>query len=1186
MATIILEPIVEAARFTNPVEITDTVVITDMNYESNEFTASTIDLKHASDEKPATTAKSKVDQLQIADSVFGPLKIGEVSITRVSLDALGATLDGQPLNGKNTFFRVPRKSFINSLQFSAVDIEYHIKSSKGEDSYLLTTLLFEMASGRPVTAPHMIRESAQGEADNGGYRSKLAKLLSSAQKLDLSHARLPKHNPHWVDMVKSYAALGSSVGIQAFGIFMGLRGVVDALKVNNQTEVIINSVGIATEVGSIVVDITVSKIASNMLSAGQRAMMDFAKTRFALRLGRSGGLIGGALTLPFDIFTAVRSINAAENATGKEAMDHYVSAGLSITSAAMTIILGAAALAGFSFAGPVGLAAGAILAIGSQVYGAVRVVDDIDDYIELTLDERWRTGWFSFCMMDPDKDIQNRYLLAKTKLLHAKQLKETSRNLLDGQLKDTTEAIVNGKFEVHLKDALTLKRNWWTKQDSWETIQVPEVRGGDDVIDARDGVTKDTSGAELGTAGENKNILWFLSEGQDSIHGVEKKPNNFHFRSGKKQLTGGEQDDRFVFEGAGDLLRQGAEISEYSTLKGGAGNDSLIMDGAYWHDSDKTGYDIDLIAQTVQIIAPDPSVEGGVKYTLHSLLESIENVETVRGATSIVTGSSGQNFINSRGKDTIHAGAGDDLIHISCHGTSASGEGGIDKYVIAHNEGHIFITEDGIEESTITFNWKFQLIDSWEIEGESLTIRSRFDFRDNPKCTVTIKGIYKENANGFKLHNNKLTFMTLDGYSLRLPDSPDLPENIEKGQKFDIKVVIVKKGAVESPVILHSDDCTILHQQEVSCYLPRSRKHTAIWPVKRSKAIIRVHLDYDISELTKVEAHFTSGEKKTNGELFAGCHLIYYFGENTLKFGSLAFAQGGSDPRNMTRILRTLAVRPHYKAVLIFRGGVTINVTLTPETDVCPLESHNPNDFDHWITQLSLPLPRRANQTPFERPENPPDVFELSGCGVLPYFPKRTLIYRLEGSGFTYHIHLVPDIAIKLSTPGALANAPARLPYSSTWDLDATRLGNVAITLENNQLHIGTCTVHLPVYESEDLIDQVRVITAKGVVHTVDLTFDRVYLDGLDARYFEEPDPTNALPEAFTSMANKVVNVRNIVHSANRYGAMSYSFPARCWIMRSDKSRAEYSELEVINRCTHQNPLLFTTSPLMTVPPA
>ncbi len=1181
MATLIRKASLETA------EITDAVVISDMRFESNEHNASTIDLKRNTDETTSTKGKSKVDQLRLADSVFGPLQIGSISITRASLDALGATFDGQPLNGNTTFFRVPKRSFINSLQFSAVDIEHYMKSTTGQDSYLLTTLLFEMASERPLTAPQLIREHSQAATDKGNYRSKLAKLLGSAQKLDLYHANLPKHNPRWVAVTKSYATLGSSVGIQGFGIFMGLRGVVDAIKAENTTEIAINSVGIGTEVASIAVDIAVSQIASNMLSAGQGALLDFAKTRFALRLGRSGGLIGGALTLPFDIFTAVRSINAAENATGKEAMDHYVSAGLSITSAAMTIILGTAALAGFSFAGPVGLAAGAILAIGSQIYGAVRVVDDIDDYIELTLEERWRTGWFSFCMMEPDQAVQNRYLLAKTRFQHAKQLQVTARKLLDGQLKDSTEAIVNGKFEVHLKPSRVRKRNWWTKQDSWETIQVPEIKGGDDVIDARAGVTKDTPGAILGTPAEHKGILWFISDGQDSIKGVEDKPNSFHYRSGKKQLTGGNKNDRFVFEGAGDLLVQDVQVSEYSTLKGGAGTDTLVLAGNnYTRRTDKKGYDVDLLAQTLQIIATDPTAEGGEKYTLHSLLESIENVETVSGAISVVTGSEQRNIINSRGEDTINAGGGNDQIHLSYPGATASGEVGIDEYIIHHAPGRISIVEDGAEESIILLNWKCELIDSWIIENGSLFIRSRFAFADNPKSIVVIQGIYKKNENNFVLQNNKLTFMTSDGYSLKLPDAPGLPETIEDGHSLEIKVVVVKKGTAERPLILHAPVCSIEHQREASYYLPRSRKNTTFWSVKRTEAVVRLHLDYDISELTKVEAHFGSGEWKDNREFFAGCDLVYHFGQNTIKLREFAYAEGGSDPRNMTRILRTMAARPNYRVVLIFKGGVTVNAGLTAETDVYPLESHNPYGFDRWTTQLSLPLSRRTDQTPFELPDTKPFKFDRAGCGSLFSYPEQTSIQNLEGAGSTYLIHLVADIAIRLSTPGALANATVRLPYSSTWDLDATALGKVEIRLENNQLHVGTCIIHLPEYESEDLIDQVRVITEKGVVHTVDLSFDRVYLDGLDARFFEEPDSTKTLPEVFAAMANKEIKVRNIVLAENRPGALSYSFPAHGWILRGDKSRVEYSALQVINRCSHQDLHIFTPLPLMSVPPA
>jgi Ca2+-binding RTX toxin-like protein len=1159
---------------------TDPIVITDMQIETNEHNASTIDLDGSAESTVAASNKSKLHQLKFNDSVFGPFQVGEVSITRASLDALGATIDGQPITSKNTFFRTPQRSFINSLQFSASAIERHMKSSSGSNAYLLPTLLFDMASRRPLTAPPLIRENPQDDVDSAGYHSKIKKLLGSAQKLDLRHSQLPQNTRRWVATAKTHLTVGSSVGLQAFGIFMGLRGVVQAIKAGDKAEVVINSVGIASELGSIVIDIGVSKIAAEMLTAGQSAFKDFAKTRFAVRLGRSGGLIGGALTLPFDVYTAVRSLNAASHATGKEAIDHYVSAGLSITSAAMTIILGSAALAGLSFVGPAGLLAGAMLAIGSQIYGAVRIVDDIDDYIELTVGERWRSGFFSFCMMDVDQDVKDRYSRAKTLIQHTEQLNRNARRLLDVDLKESTEAVVNGAFEVDLIATRIWKRNWWTKVDSWQTENVPMIRGSDDTVDARDGVTKDTPGAVLGVAGDDKSILWLLGDGRDSIKGVEKKSNIFQYGSGIKDLTGGEKDDRFVFQSAAKSISNKIEGAAYSKLRGGAGTDTLALEG---YKSTQEGHDIDLQAGTLHVRTPNRDAEGGADYKFHSLLESIENVETLKSAASVVTGTDQRNIIKSGGRDTIKAGAGNDQIQLLHKDAIASGEEGIDEYFIAHQDGRFCIVEDGKQESSIEFAWRVSLIESWAIEKNSLVITSGFEFYDRPKCVVFIHEVYETVENETRLKNNKLTFLTKDGYVLR----PDLPETIESGQTVDVEVVILKHGQPPKPVIHYSPECWTLHQHEARYFLPRTGQSTTFYSAERPDVITCIHLDYASKELSKVEAHFRARACDKYGDLLAECDLTYHFGDKTIKLHQFAWARGGSAPRNMIRILRTMAARPSHRYLFIFNDGVALNARLTPETDAAPADdNYKTNALKHWTTALKLPQEYRQKQFAYELPTN--EAWKLSAknvCATIEPGANQTALETLEGEGGTYLVHLIADRTIRLTTPGALANAVVRLPYSSTWELDATALGKVEVKLENNQLQIGTCTVHLPVYESEDLIDQIRIITEKGIVHVVDLSFDRVYQDGLDARFFEEPDPAKALPDAFASMANQEVKVRNILFADNWPGAFSYSFAAHGWILRSDKSRVEYSELKVINRCSHQDAHIFNP-PALNVPPA
>lgn len=1157
----------------------DAVEVTDFDIQRNTRTAATLDFEPQKVPTDTAHGTSNRAQLKVADDLFGPFAIGTCTITRSALDALGATVDNQPLSGHNTFYRVPKRSFINGLQFDPVAVEARMKVSTGADAYLLPTLLFEMAGQRPLTAPPLLRESPDDTADPDAYQRKLKKLLNAAHALDIRHAHLSRHSPRWVSRVKSVSMLGSSVGIQGFGIFMGIRGIFDAARNNNKSEIVFNSVAIGTELSSIAADVAVTQSATQMLKAGQSAYRDFAKTRFAVRLGRSGGLVGGALTLPFDIYSAIRSFTAADNATGKEALDHYVSAGLSITSAAMTAILGAAAMAGFSFAGPVGLAAGAILAIGSQIYGAVRTVDEIDDYIELTTEERWRTGWFSFCFMNPDDNVRDRYTLAKARVEHSRQLKAVARKLLDGNLKDTTEAVVNGTFEVTLKPTRVWTRNWWTKEDGWETVKVPQINGGDDQIDARDGVTAQTPGAELGRPGEHKSVLWFLGDGQDSITGVIKKTNAFHYAAGTKQLTGGDKDDRFVFEGAAALLNTGDAVSQTSTLSGGGGNDSLVLGGKYnaKAGAQPSGYVINLPAGTLH-------VSSGAQQTLHSLLESVENIETVNYAQSTVVGTDGANIIRSRGRDTINAGAGDDQVYLLQQGSAASGEGGKDEYFVAHVKGSIAITEDGIDDSVIALNWRMELIESWVIEQNSLVITSGFEFSDVPKSVVVINGIYQKIKNQRQLKNRKLVFITQDGFHL----TPDLPEHIANSGPLEIEVTMIRQGLPARAIILYAPDCHLKHGRDAAYFVPKTHQAVTFRGENRGEAVTRIHLDDSSDQLTRAEAHFRGRLSDKDHDLMVECDLVYHLGDRSVTLKSIALARGGSDPLNITKVLRTLIVRLNSRYILAFKNGVACNALLTPETEVPPADARfERSSITQWITTMTLPLTPRSRAFFYDLPENSPHVMSAwGGCAKLTSYPEQTAMESLTGNGSVYLVHLSKDMTLRLATPGALASAEHRLDFSSSWELDATQLSDVTMTLDNNQLRIGTTTVHLPNYSSDDLIDQVRIITANGIVHTVDLTFESIYLDGLDARFFAPPtDPTTALSDEFSAISGQTLRVRHVEMKDGTPGGLSYDLLRRRWVLDTDTVRAiDGAALKIVDRCAHQKPALFKPVEPATVP--
>lgn len=1157
----------------------DTMVVSYIGTQPVERTATTIDFEAIEDDKSGKTSTSsgqrKPGQLKMLDDLYGPLKIGSYTVTRRALDALGATIDGQPLTGHNTQFRIPRRSFTNSLQLSYAEIEKRMKVSTFGDDYLLPSFLFELANLRPATAPPVLREEIGTSVEDSGYAKKMTRLLRSAQTLDIRLTYSTKRkNPSWL-IVKNNSMVGASVGIQAFGIFMGIRGIHDAVKKDDKTEILFNSLALGSEGVSIVTDVAITKCGQNMIEKAGGAMKDFTKTRTGLRLSRSGGLIGGAITLPFDIIGAVKEFNAASNTTGKEAMDHYVSFGLNIASAAMTVILGSAAMAGFSFAGPVGLAAGAMMALGSQVYGAVRMVDEIDDYIELTVEERWRTGWFSFVpFMDIDQDIKNRYELAKAKIETARQLQINAKKLLEDTRKGTPEAIVHGSYEHRMKKTRQHVKHWWGLQ-SMPIVHVPEVVGLDDTIDARDGVTAQTPGAILGTAGENKGIRWMLGSGKDTITGVKAKPNDFYYTEGIKNITGGDKDDKFIVQNAADDLVRHIASSEFSRLKGGTGNDTLIMEGTQWHPITGRGYDIDLAAGTLQIYTPnrDPSVVDGETYSFKALLESIENLQTLQGGRTVVTGTGASNVIKSRGADIIDAGAGNDLIYLYNANARASGESGVDYYHVELAEGSVIISEDGADESEISLGWRMDQIEKWEVNECRLVVTLNFDFPYGRTSTIALENIYKVEDGRRVLHNDKFTIITGDHYQLR----PDLPETIEHDNPLRVNTYKIKDGYPGPMTIVHSSDCEVPTHKNTHYYVQRYNQSTRFITgrLPHPNYGTRIFLDYDYAEMTSAHVAFATtpsilmNEAADKNKVNVSCDFLFYFGESLLQIAGVS----QHAETTLDAALKSAAANVStHGYILIFRDGISHRLTLEEKYAVPPTHYEH-SVTANTLTSHTLDFPLKTNpDAVFEIPFTLPKELDLrESCVNVQPVAEQIAIDSLEGKGGIYLVHLLENRVLRISTPDGLATAKVRLNNSSTWQIDATQIKNFAIELAGNKLYIGTVTIHLPEYGPDDLIDQIFVIGPKGVVHTVDLAFDRVYVDSLDASFFEPPT-TAELPEEFSAIAQRDLYVRNIAMADGTRGRLKYNLTNRKWILDNNKSREiSYSQL-VLNLCDHRKP--------------
>ncbi|MGX1176304.1 calcium-binding protein [Pseudomonas sp. R151218B TE3479] len=1149
------------------------VVISDIVFQANEHTIETLDFKVADQSQLNPEHKHRQAQLEVVDKLYGPLQIGSVAVTRSALNALGATTDGQVLNGENSFFRIASRFFLDSLQFNAADVETHIKLTADANDYRLPTLLFEIASQRSRSARPLLRANLAVQTEAGSYHNILEKLLKSAQGLD-PH-QFAQTSLNWVNKTKSQILIPTGLGLQAFGIYSGLRGLQDAIRNKDDYQTLFNGASVAAEVASLGVEALVTRQATQMIRAGQRSLGDFAKTTFATRLARGSGLIASVLTLPFDIVSAVDAFKAAANASGKAATDHYVSAALSVTSAAMTLTIGLAALAGFSSAGPVGLAAGLILVVGSQVWGAIRQVDEIDDYITLSAHERLRTGWFAFWTISPDDDIQERYTLAKATAEHTRQLRANALNLLKGPLKDSTEAIVNGRFTVELERVTYNTWNWWTGEKYQATNTRPKIKDSDDWIDARQGVTLETPGAVIEAAAEHKGIRWYIGGGNDTVFGVENKPNVFHYGSGVKRLRGGAKDDVFVFEGSTSIA-PGDEVPAPNRLVGDSGNDTLILAGNPGHGQvPRLGYHIDLEAGQASIITQEaPKTESG-QYR-HALLEGIEHVEILEGGTHVIKGSAGANIIKSRGNDLIEAGAGDDRIFIlGGNNRNADGGPGDDAYVIAHKPGHVSITEDGMGSSVISLDWRADLIESWVIEQGNLVITSCFDGNDWESRKVTLNNVYADTDYPRALQNTRLTFTTKDGFHW----VPDMPETLEHDSPLVIEAIMVQHGIPRNPAILNDrSERWVAHDKDTSYYVSRLIEFTTLKVRQKSEYCTTLHLDYAHSELTRVEAHYNAYVIQEDGGdtvKYGECGLTLDFGSRRVVLNNLARSDERYSARTKTTGRRAFsALDSQHTFILIMRDGASYRLAI-PTPDPARLLDKGFIDKDpvQWKTQAPLSLTPTRKHYAFLQPldKKPHPMGSQATCAMLTPAVEQTGIEVLTGQGSTYLVHLSPGMTLRLTTPGALAGANPRLPQASTWELDATRLGEVEIKLANNLLQIGTTILHLPAYAEDDLVDQIRVITAQGVVHAVDSLFERVYVTALDGRYFSPPvDPEAALPPELSRLASAQLRVSNMALKDGSPGSLSYHLKARRWTLDTDESRAiAATRLRKTNLCDH-----------------
>lgn len=1054
----------------------------------------------ASSAVPASTAGADQVQhktLKALDKHFGPLRIGEILTSRVELKALGAMVNGQAISPANAGMQSADQAFLDGLNFDSDTVVVRLKSVDSPDSGVAALLFYEIACKRSIGAPPLF--SSVTGLEPGSAVDRLNQLGKAAQKLDIHRVVSFENTPDWVNRNKSYLMSGAGVGLQAFGIYSGYNAMIDAIKRGDSLEAVFQGGSIAAELGSLIIEQGLTKTGQAMLTNGATAFKYFPLSSVGKYMSRGAGMFASAITLPFDIADAVKSFNAAAASQGKEAQDHYVSAGLSVASAGISVALGVAALAGFgSTAGPVGLAAAALLIAGSMIYQAARVVDDIDDYIELSAHERLRSGWFAFTGQELDKDVMDRFKLSKGFADHQKQLQLSARELLEGAYKNSIEHVINGAFKVELVP-VEIWRYQWDESAGEKPFKLDTqvtIVGADDVIDASKGLPADLNGKVSGSAGEGKGVLWRLGDGSDQITGVQATPNVFTYRDGQKTLSGGDRDDLFHQIVSAEQLNRAATPARLSHLDGGAGSDTLALEGSRPRmETRHVGHDINLQNGTLAL----RNFNAAVANDAIAQLSSIENVSTLHQGSSVVIGNDDANRICANGNDRINAGAGDDRIDLTGAFSIVNGGSGADHYRIANTNVQTTIIEDAKDSSLIELGWPLADIQQWEIDDTHLIVRSLRD-KDGDEALheLSLIDIYQRVDGQRLLKNAQWRFKTQDGFELQalLPVQPGQAPR----QSVEVAISINGKPA-PAPEIVNSGTVEITGQSLHQHFVARTDHRVEFDAVRNTSESARtVYLDFKDSEIVDVVVSYTAqiheGVSGNQHLTYQDITLSILLPSKVVMFKGVVQPMAAATGYSGRNGLKVTTVRLIHDTVITLQDGVSYRLQV-PDLNY-EADAREPGTKIYSSRDW---LKRRNGQYPLVRPlATERKLLDASASKITIDTRAHTGIYVFEGQSSIYDVHLASNSIVRLSTPGAAA----KTANASIWNLYTQALKEPVtredIRLDGNTLLIASVTVELPAIDEDAPVESISVATTSGNVYEVSLLFEVFQLYVIDAR--------------------------------------------------------------------------------------
>ncbi|HEK3030721.1 TPA: hypothetical protein SMV09_003455, partial [Proteus mirabilis] len=347
------------------------------------------------------------------------IKIAGVEIDKAILFDLGCQVDGKSIININ-LQDIP--NWQNKLRFDAEKLnDFFLSASGSEIDHKILSLLKKILANKEKNIKNILSADTS-RTDYIVAKERLMKIIELNNSNIDSNYWHKLRNPSL--KIPRHMKIISKIGYAniAFGMWQTINSTfMLAEQLNNPQLTLKEQKEIVNNLAIMWSEMTyngLSEVIEFILAKGMLKYRHNPLT-YVSKISTRVGIGLNILSIGFDIYNAYDNFSRlSDEDNNKRRIDYIVNGSLSIVSGLVTLGVSIAMLAGSTIAGPIGIVAGAVIALAISIYNTARLIEEAKTKITFTPLEELTNGFYAFFMGDllPSKKNEMVYLETENQL--------------------------------------------------------------------------------------------------------------------------------------------------------------------------------------------------------------------------------------------------------------------------------------------------------------------------------------------------------------------------------------------------------------------------------------------------------------------------------------------------------------------------------------------------------------------------------------------------------------------------------------------------------------------------------------------------------------------------------------------------------------------------------------------------